>query len=128
MNRSALRAELAVMSILRDRKAREQGFIDIQRVRSAWSHYGLRRTDLPLAIDRLEALGLVIVDQDRGRNNLALTDHGRRWNGSVFRWAEWLHLLPRLLKRRLQLRADSNSGSRHPARRATDVRRDPSGA
>lgn len=97
-----LRANLAVMSILRDEKVPAFGRMDISELRARWPRYALRGRDLDRSVDRLESLGLVEVDHVLGHHYVILTEMGYRSAHSIIGWIESLMAWPGRLRRRYQ--------------------------
>lgn len=90
-----LRANLAVMSILRSEHLPAQGRLDLCVLRAQWPRYALRGRDLDRSIERLESIGFVEVDHARGHDYVVLTDMGYRSAHSVLGWFESLMTWPR---------------------------------
>ena len=97
-----LRANLAVMSILRNQHIPAQGRMEMSELRALWPRYALRGRDLEHSIERLESIGFVEVDHARGHDYVILTDMGYHSVHSPIGWFESLMTWPRRLGRVMQ--------------------------
>lgn len=102
MSLTMLRANLAVMSILRGKRVPAQERIEMAELRALWPRYALRRRDLERSVERLESIGFVEVDHARGHDYVILTDMGYRSAHSLVGAFEALMTWPRRLGRILQ--------------------------
>lgn len=114
-----LRANLAVMSILRGEHVPAQGRMDLSALRAQWPRYALRGRDLERSIERLESIGFVEVDHARGHDYVILTDIGYRSAHSLIGLLESLMTWPRRVLGAVQRVLPSLSGS-GPRRRLMD--------
>ncbi|MGQ0700342.1 MAG: hypothetical protein ACT4PZ_19150 [Panacagrimonas sp.] len=100
-----MHANLAGMSILRDRHLPAQGRLEMKELRASWPRYALRARDLDSSIERLELLGLLEVDRVCCCHFVVLTERGYRRIHSLFGLIESLLVWPRRIGRWLgQLR------------------------
>lgn len=114
-----LRADIAVIGILRRVHDAGTGVTSLQQIHREWSRYGLRRSDLDRSVIRLETLGFVTVERLKGLQWLSLTQRGDRWAHSLRVWLERLLLLPRRIA--LWLRpASKKAPDDRPRRRLAD--------
>lgn len=90
-----LRANLAVMSILRNQGVPLLGRIELTALRARWGRYALRARDLEGSLQRLEAIGFIEIDKKRGRQYVVLTEMGYRSAHSFFGFIESLLTWPR---------------------------------
>lgn len=105
-----LRANLAVMSILRDEHVPALGRLEIRELRARWPRYALRGRDLDRSLDRLESLGLIEIDHVLGHHYVILTEMGYRSAHSIIGWLESLTAWPSRLRRRYQHLFDAQRG------------------
>lgn len=96
-----LRANLAVMSILRSEGLRAEGSMQVVALRSRWGRYALRARDLDISLQNLSALGLIDVGTLRGRQHVILTEEGDRWIYSLMGFVASLLTWPRRIACRL---------------------------
>lgn len=90
-----LRADIAVIGILRRLRDAGPGLASLQQLRDEWPRYGLRRSDLDRAVGRLESAGFVTVERLKGLQWLGLTHRGDRWAHALRTWLNWALMLPR---------------------------------
>ena len=114
-----IRADLAVIGILRRLRDRGPGLASLQQLQQEWPRYGLRRSDLDRAVVRLESLGFVTVERLKGFQWLGLTRRGDRWAHSLRIWLERLYLLPRRIQLWFRKVTTFGDGPR-PRRRLAD--------
>lgn len=116
----ALRAELAVMNILSEHRIRASELLGVPTLSASWRRYGLRERDLPHAISRLRALGLIEQHRKRGQRCVMLTDDGAAWLRSPRSVISRLLLLPRYLRAQMSQFLSLAEAADEPVRRATD--------
>ncbi|MGQ0700333.1 MAG: hypothetical protein ACT4PZ_19105 [Panacagrimonas sp.] len=115
-----LRAELAVMLILQQSKATVSEPIELHRIWNMWPQYELRGRDMPIALDRLELLGLIQFDNVMGQRTVALTKPGETWLRSIESRAARPVLIPRYVRSWIGRLWPRASASNHPHRRLDD--------
>jgi hypothetical protein len=93
-----LRADIAVIGILRRLRDAGAALASLQQLRDEWPRYGLRRSDLDRAVVRLESHGFVSVERLKGLQWLSLTNRGDRWAHSLRTWLQRLLKLPRQVR------------------------------
>lgn len=98
---NTLRANLAVMSILRSEGLQVAGSMEIVALRARWGRYALRARDLESSLQNLSALGLIDLGTLRGRQHVILTEAGHRWIHSFMGFVESLMTWPRRILHRL---------------------------
>jgi hypothetical protein len=99
LNIYQVRADIAVVGILRRQRCAGQGLASLAQLREEWPRYGLRQSDLYRSVVRLESLGLVSVERLKGLQWLALTRRGDRWAMSMRTWLHRLQMLPARIAR-----------------------------
>jgi hypothetical protein len=105
-----LRAELAVMRLFRHLGVPAEVFLSIEEIAAHWRRYGVRATDLPGAIDRLVARGLLVRRQD-DRHQVACTVAGANWFDEQPGWLEYHLLVPRIARARFVGESGDHEGS-----------------
>lgn len=90
-----LRADIAVIGILRRFRDSGLGRASIEQLHREWPRYGLRRGDLDRSVTRLEGLGFVVVERAPGLLRLGLTQRGDRWAHSLRTFMQRALLLAR---------------------------------
>ena len=116
MNLHPLRADLAVMNILGEHQIAASESMTQTAMTLSWRRYGLREHDLPKALLRLQALGMVRLERERGQRVVVLTEAGASWLHSSKGLSARLLLIPRFIGKLL-------SGWRAPSRYAPLRRR-----
>lgn len=120
---SELRAELAVMNVFRACSAKPGDALHMTEFRARWPDYGLRQTDLPMAVARLMLRGLIQREQDGRSDALILTVAGERWSSDQSAWIEYQLLVPRSERAGfLRDRAQGKPQAPRPLRRAWERR------
>lgn len=94
-----LRADLAVIGILRRMRDAGAGLASLQQLHREWPRYGLRRSDLDRSVLRLESLGFLTVEQFEGLRWFGLTPRGDRWAHAFRIWVDRIVALPRTIGR-----------------------------
>lgn len=92
---AALRADLAVMNILRGDASGADRPIAIAQITEAWPAYGVRGSDLTPALARLMLRGFVKRERVLGGEYLVSTDTGAQWLAAQSAWLEYRLLAPR---------------------------------
>lgn len=92
---AALRADLAVMNILRGDASGVDRPIAIAQLTEAWPAYGVRGSDLTPALARLMLRGFVKRDRMQAGEFVASTASGAQWLAAQSAWLEYRLLAPR---------------------------------
>jgi hypothetical protein len=114
-----VRADIAVVGILRRQRCAGQGLASMAQLREEWPRYGLRQSDLYRSVVRLESLGFVSVERMKGLQWLGLTRRGDRWAMSLRTWLHRLQMLPGVIHRWIR-RTGTAEGHEGPRRRLQD--------
>lgn len=114
-----IRANLAVMSILRGERLAPRDRIELLEVRAQWGRYAMRQRDLEIGVRRLESLGVIEIDAVRGRSYVVLTERGHRAIYSLAGFFESLMTWPRRFEQAIRRLRRTPAGA-YPRRRNTD--------
>lgn len=117
---SQLRSELALMRMFRHLDIPADVFLTAEEIERQWARCGVRRTDLPGAIERLVRRGLLARRAD-APDLIACTVAGSNWLDEQPGWLEYHLLVPRM-SRAHYLRASGESFFRGPRRRRVGER------
>jgi hypothetical protein len=90
-----LRADVAVMIILREFGVEAYGALERSQMVKSWPEYGLRDADLPAALARLALRGHVHIVNAADGDQVILTERGAQWVESLPAWLEYQLIVPR---------------------------------
>ncbi len=120
MTREQLRANLAVLEILRRSAAEAGDRIEVARLCREWPRYGMRERDCRRAIDHLLSISFFEPDRTRGTHQVVLTERGARAAYSFVAIVESLRGWPRRIARTLRPWATGGSDAAASRRRISD--------
>lgn len=115
-----LRSDLALMHMFRRLGVPADVYLTADEIERQWVHFGVRRTDLPGAVERLVRRGLLARRADMP-DQIACTVAGSNWLDEQPGWLEYQLLVPRMARARY-LRESGESFFRGPRRRRVGER------
>lgn len=117
---TALRAQMAVLSIYRDLGIPAGDVLSIREIAQHWADYGVRAADLMWALDALVRDGL-LARMPGAPDRMVLTAVGENWLRQQPPWLEYRLLVPRAARARAKRRQGTRAASRAmQGRRAGD--------